>query len=47
MYIVYIYNKHIYSVYKDSEIGVYFHGNKSLYLPETIKAIFKISHYYV
>lgn len=37
-----MYSKHI-GFIKTAEIGVYFHGNKSLYLPETIKAIFKIT----
>lgn len=29
---------------KTAEIDVYFHGHKSLFLPETIKLVFKISY---
>ena len=29
---------------KTAEVDEYFHGNRFLFLPETIKAIFKISY---
>ena len=43
-----MYSKYIYIVcvfIKIAEIDVYFHSNKSLFLPVTIKVIFRISYY--